>query len=133
MLGDDEKSIKEKYFFLKITYWPLIMRFEDWDLAVLINACEVLIWVGLAVVVALRPLFPPVQPAQLLNEARLRRWMAIALVLFGLSDAVEIWSGAWWRPWWLLAWKAACVITVSVIGSVLYLRSRERDEKYLSA
>ncbi|WP_131818302.1 hypothetical protein [Planctopirus hydrillae] len=103
------------------------MRFEDWDLAVLINACEVLIWVGLAVVVALRPLFPPVQPAQLLNEARLRRWMAIALVLFGLSDAVEIWSGAWWRPWWLLASKAACVITICALGSVLYLRSRENS------
>ncbi|QDV31830.1 hypothetical protein Spb1_37750 [Planctopirus ephydatiae] len=109
------------------------MRFEDWDFAVLINACEVMIWVGLAVVVALRPLFPPVQPAQLLKEARLRRWMAIALVLFGLSDAVEIGSGAWWRPWWLLAWKATCVIAISVIGSVLYLRSRERDEKDLSA
>lgn len=103
------------------------MRFEDLDLAVLINACEVLIWMGLAVVVTLRPLFPPVQPTQSLNEARLRRWMAFALVLFGLSDAVEIWSGAWWRPWWLLVWKAACVFAICAIGSVLYLRSRENN------
>lgn len=31
-----------------------------------------------------------------------------ALVLFGLSDVVEAGTGAWWRPWWLLAWKLTC-------------------------
>lgn len=32
-----------------------------------------------------------------------------AFAAFGLSDIVEIRSGAWWRPWWLLVWKAACL------------------------
>lgn len=31
------------------------------------------------------------------------------LVAFGISDWVEMFTGAWWRPWWLLAWKAVCV------------------------
>ena len=35
---------------------------------------------------------------------------AIAFALFGVSDLVETTTGAWWRPWWLLAWKAACVL-----------------------
>jgi hypothetical protein len=30
-------------------------------------------------------------------------------VLFGISDLVEARTGAWWRPWWLLLWKAVCV------------------------
>ncbi len=25
-------------------------------------------------------------------------------ILFGLSDFVEIHTGAWWKPWWLLYW-----------------------------
>ena len=36
---------------------------------------------------------------------------AAAFLLFGISDLVEIQTGAWWRPWWLLAWKAGCVLT----------------------
>ena len=36
--------------------------------------------------------------------------IGIALLLFGVSDIVEMWSGAWWKPWWLLVWKAGCVI-----------------------
>ena len=36
---------------------------------------------------------------------------AVAFALFGVSDIVETTTGAWWRPWWLLVWKAACVAT----------------------
>jgi hypothetical protein len=35
---------------------------------------------------------------------------AAAFFLFGLSDVVEVHTGAWWRPWWLLVWKASCVL-----------------------
>jgi hypothetical protein len=35
---------------------------------------------------------------------------ALMFLLFGLSDVVEVRSGAWWRPWWLLVWKAFCVL-----------------------
>jgi hypothetical protein len=40
-------------------------------------------------------------------------WFSVVLFLllatFGLSDFVEIQTGAWYRPWWLLAWKGFCV------------------------
>ncbi len=36
--------------------------------------------------------------------------LAVAFVLFGIPDLVEIQTGAWWDPWWLFAWKAACVV-----------------------
>jgi hypothetical protein len=33
-------------------------------------------------------------------------------LLFGISDLVEIRTGAWWRPWWLLVWKGACILAM---------------------
>ena len=49
-----------------------------------------------------------------------------AFVAFGASDIVEAGTGAWWRPWWLLTWKAACLI---VMAGLLrnYLRRRRRQ------
>jgi len=34
---------------------------------------------------------------------------AVAFLAFAGTDLVEMQTGAWWRPWWLLVWKAACV------------------------
>ena len=48
---------------------------------------------------------------------------AIALVLFGCSDLVEAHTGAWWRPWWLLVWKAACVLVLAGL-TIDYWRRR---------
>jgi hypothetical protein len=38
---------------------------------------------------------------------------AATLVLFGISDIVEADTGAWYRPWWLLAWKGLCLLVLS--------------------
>ena len=47
-------------------------------------------------------------------------------LVFGLSDVVEVHTGAWWRPWWLLLWKAACVL--SMIGLMAkHWRNRHRS------
>ena len=53
-------------------------------------------------------------------------WMlAAALLLFGVSDVVETRTGAWYEPWWLLAWKASCVLGILIFGG-LVLRKRRR-------
>jgi hypothetical protein len=36
----------------------------------------------------------------------------VVFLLFGLSDVVEVQTGAWWRPWWLFTWKALCVLSM---------------------
>ena len=51
--------------------------------------------------------------------------LAVDLIAFGLSDVVETRTGAWWRPWWLLAWKAAC-IGVMLALVVRHVRRRMR-------
>lgn len=50
---------------------------------------------------------------------------ACALFLtFGLSDFVEVRTGAWFRPWWLAVWKAA-----DVFGLVLVLAAFRRKAR----
>ena len=67
------------------------------------NAIEALVWWVLGVCMLMAALARPIERNQCLLTA-------IALVLFGCSDIVEISTGAWWRPWWLLTWKGACVL-----------------------
>lgn len=50
----------------------------------------------------------------------------LTLLAFGLSDVVETQTGAWWRPWWLFAWKAGCVLTLMILLG-LYLRDKRRS------
>jgi hypothetical protein len=53
-------------------------------------------------------------------------WVAaIVFILFGASDLVETRIGAWWRPWWLFAWKALCVAAFAW----LYWRHRGRHRQ----
>jgi len=51
--------------------------------------------------------------------------LAFTLAVFGGSDLVEARTGAWWTPWWLFAWKAACVV-VLLLGFVRYYRLTKR-------
>jgi hypothetical protein len=50
--------------------------------------------------------------------------LASILILFGISDFVEMATGAWWQPWWLLAWKGLCV-AVGIILIILIFNERK--------
>jgi len=67
------------------------------------NGCEAALWWTFAVAVVVR---------YRRAEARIVRlsWiMAVFFVLFGISDVIEIQTGAWWKPPGLLALKGACL------------------------
>jgi hypothetical protein len=50
------------------------------------------------------------------KEASARCWLACAAFLvFGISDLIEINTGAWWRPWWLFVMKAVCVLILTAL------------------
>jgi len=55
---------------------------------------------------------------------KLSWFLSIVFICFGISDYFEIYSGVWWRPWWLLAWKVLCVI--SFILSLGYYIIKEK-------
>lgn len=50
---------------------------------------------------------------------------ALNFAAFGVSDFIEMGTGAWWRPWWLLVWKGACVI-IMLAQFVAYIRRQRR-------
>ncbi|MGF1635075.1 MAG: hypothetical protein ACFCVE_14580 [Phycisphaerae bacterium] len=72
------------------------------QLFVLANQVEAVLWVMLAFVAAVVGVRRPMLRSTLLP-------MALVLLAFGISDLVETRTGAWYRPWWLLVWKGACV------------------------
>jgi len=37
---------------------------------------------------------------------------ALLFLLFGFSDIVEVYTGAWWSPWWLFVWKILNIIAL---------------------
>jgi hypothetical protein len=39
--------------------------------------------------------------------------LALAFAGFGVSDWIEVETGAWWRPWWLLVLKAVCLLGIA--------------------
>lgn len=76
------------------------------------NAIEGCLWIALGVFAMVR---------------RASTGLAIALFAFGISDFVEIRTGAWYEPWWLLTWKTVCVLTIAGLGIVVWRRRSQRD------
>ena len=48
------------------------------------------------------------------DRAKWSRRLSVVLVPFGASDIIQR-GGPWWSPWWLLTWKAACVVGLAII------------------
>lgn len=95
------------------------------------NGFEAALWTLIAVVVAIR---------YRQAVAGLRRAAAITsglLVLFAISDVIEMYTGAWWKPLGLLLLKGVCL--AGLIWSVRRLvreaseRKSERDSTLISA
>ena len=82
----------------------------------IINAIE-LVWRPLVGIYVARRTASAISP----TWRRLGVIAAVTLVVFGLSDAVELYTKAWWRPWWLLVWKAACI---NILVGCVIIRAR---------
>lgn len=78
----------------------------------IINAFELVWWpvCGVAVAVRSRQSSP--------RWHRLGMTTAAILMLFGLSDGVELITKAWWNPWWLAVWKGACIFGLVVCAAL---------------
>jgi hypothetical protein len=84
------------------------------------NYVEAGVWLAMSIFCATR-------------AARTKRpsgWLlAAALLLFAASDVVEVQTGAWYRPWWLLFWKGACVLVfLTVLLPHVYRRRKRREQ-----
>jgi len=55
---------------------------------------------------------------------RLRILLSVSFLAFGISDLIELSTGAWWRPPGLLVFKGVCLL--GIVGSCLSLRRNQR-------
>lgn len=98
------------------------------DLVGIFNGIEAAWWFAVATLIV----FHPTIRMKLSRGHRL--WAALWLFAFGLSDVIEIFTGAWWRPLGLLLLKACCVSALA--GQAIYFlwgkvkRTNHRDEEH---
>ncbi len=62
------------------------------------------------------------------NRRRAKVIAAATFAAFGASDFMEMRTGAWWSPWWLLAWKTACIAAMLTL-LIWYVRDTRPTSK----
>ncbi len=82
------------------------------------NICEGLLWMGISLGL-LVVLYRKRQNAELMIV------LAVLFAAFGVSDWVEIGTGGWYKPGWMLTWKVINFLGLAVI--LVLLRRRERQ------
>ncbi len=50
---------------------------------------------------------------------------SIAFFVFGITDFIEIYTRAWYQPWFLLLLNAVCVITLFTCLALYFRRRKE--------
>ncbi|TLD69800.1 hypothetical protein FEM03_15870 [Phragmitibacter flavus] len=74
------------------------------NFAAYFNFSEAALWIAISAVLFWRWFRSPK------NQRPFSLSLPLAFFAFGISDLIEIRSGAWWTPWWLLLLKTLCVI-----------------------
>jgi hypothetical protein len=81
------------------------------------NLLEGLLWLGIAAGLTWRL-------CRDRSNADLKAVAALLFLTFGLSDFVEIQTGGWYKPRWLLAWKASNLVGFVIVYAMYRRRSR---------
>jgi hypothetical protein len=83
------------------------------------NFIEGIWWIGLGL-----SIFPFRFSYSIIRKYRLP--LCATLILFGISDFVEMATGAWWQPWWLLVWKTLCIVLGIIFIIFIYKEKNSR-------
>ncbi|MBC87228.1 MAG: hypothetical protein CL677_08620 [Bdellovibrionaceae bacterium] len=86
----------------------LVQFYDDyislWNIHQTFNFFEGLLWLVVGIVILQLKSRKSVEPIR-----RIFIPFAISFFIFGVSDFIEMHTGAWYKPWWLFAMKAVCV------------------------
>ena len=83
-----------------------------------LNFAEGILWLVIAAGFAVALLWPGARPGKVVA--------AVNFAAFGVSDFVEMRTGTWAEPWWLAAWKVACV---GVMAVQLFLYTKQQNAR----
>ena len=85
------------------------LLFSDFEMGArahkVFNLVEGLMWIGMGTIL----LWKSCSSERARNPIILA---GVTFILFGLSDFVEIQTGSWFEPVWLLIWNVACVVSL---------------------
>ena len=90
------------------------------DRLAVFNSLEAVFWMTTGVIVLRKSRSVP-------EYQRLGLISFFWLILFGVSDIFEVFTGAWWRPWPLLLLKVTCVVALT--RCVLIYRAHQSRRK----
>lgn len=81
------------------------------------NLFEAVLWFAMAAAIPFIKFADtkPDQSSSFVLTPGQRLGLSLTLILFGTSDLIEIKSGSWWSPWWLLLLKTGCILSFILI------------------
>ncbi len=44
--------------------------------------------------------------------------IGLVFIVFAVSDVIEVFTGAWWHPWWLLLVKVLCGVALLALAFI---------------
>jgi hypothetical protein len=97
------------------------MDFFTQSVFYIFNFCEAILWISIGVgcaVVLIRKR----------KSVDLMLVTSFLFLAFGVSDFVEMKTGGWYKPWWLLLWKASCLLGLAVIYLMFHRRAAKPGE-----
>jgi len=89
------------------------------DIVARFNLYEAILWFVIAIIF----LGFGVYKKNIFAQKKTFLFLSVILALFGISDLIEMKTGTWWKPAWLLVMKAFCITSI-VVG--LFSLSRGR-------
>jgi hypothetical protein len=97
--------------------WDFISRLEADQL---FNFFEALLWAVVGLVFAWRA-------CKKTKYRGLQIGASVSFLLFGITDLIEMRTGAWYTPWTLFAFKAACVLSFLIHLRIYYMTTKKKN------
>jgi len=86
------------------------------------NFFEGLLWIAIGFVFAWRAFKNP-------EYRSLQIGASVSFLLFGVSDFIEMRTGAWYTPWTLLALKTACVLSFLIHLRIYMIQKSKKPNR----
>ncbi|MFC1708806.1 hypothetical protein ACFL2J_01925 [Candidatus Omnitrophota bacterium] len=90
------------------------------DVLTKFNLYEAILWFAIAGVFLL---LARRKERFLVRQRKSSIFLSAMFILCGISDLIEIHTGAWWHPTWLLIFKAICFFGI-FSGLITFLRKK---------